>query len=541
MINFTEEQKAAIDHPGSLVITACPGSGKTAVMAAKIQLELEKLKSHQGVAAITFTKKASQELEHRCRAQGAQIRSSFFGTIDSFCLREIIFPFGNYFFDNTLDETKPKYEGDLNDEERALVMKFGDLDSCDRNVFIETIKALQKMGTIFFPTIPQIALIIHETYSACKNYINARYKTIYIDEYQDSSKSQHHLFLSLVRNGCTGVAVGDLRQSIYGWRNCSPEYLKQLTTEPGFSHRTVSINHRCHPSISNYSNRLFNQHFELVESEKTQVWHCKFIGTQHDAAVSLNRLIPAILDKNPNYRLSDVAILARGNPTLDFIREHLTIRCRVYTDNAIDDLNSQLGEFWSALLNYVSDSTLQTDYVLEKIINTEKLPRLKLIALRRSIRRLRTTPQQGLMDEILKITGSIQEKHCKPHELAALVKITSDPEALKQYLPPNLDEVQCMTIHKSKGLEFEVVIHLDLTEWIFPYRKFVSGSKEKIYPDWDQDLNLHFVAVTRAKSICILAHTSERLNKEKLRKVGEPSPFLSLPGLAGLYGNFEYK
>ena len=95
MITYTEEQKEAIKPQGSLVITACPGSGKTAVIAQKIRNELQSLKPYQGVSAITFTRKASKELEERCRKDDSDTKASFFGTIDSFCLSEILYPFLN--------------------------------------------------------------------------------------------------------------------------------------------------------------------------------------------------------------------------------------------------------------------------------------------------------------------------------------------------------------------------------------------------------------------------------------------------------------
>lgn len=92
-----------------------------------------------------------------------------------------------------------------------------------------------------------------------------------------------------------------------------------------------------------------------------------------------------------------------------------------------------------------------------------------------------------------------------------------------------------MTIHKSKGLEFELVYHLDLYDWIHPKRKFVRGCFDVIYDNWEQELNLHFVGITRAKNYCVLVTSTSRLNRDYETKVGNPSQFLSLPGLDGLY------
>jgi DNA helicase-2/ATP-dependent DNA helicase PcrA len=539
MITYTEEQREAIKPQGSLVITACPGSGKTAVIAQKIRNELQSLKSYQGISAITFTRKASKELEERCRKDNSDTKASFFGTIDSFCLSEILYPFLNQVLGGSTESMNPKYESDLTDTERLLTTSLKDIDEVD-TTSLTTIKTLYLNGTVFFPTIPALALYVHQNCMACKNYIKAKYTSIYIDEYQDSSKAQHMLFLSIVNSGITGVAVGDLQQSIYGWRRCIPEFLKQLMTYPGFTHRTVSYNHRCHPSIANYSNRLFNAQFELAPSDSLQVWQCKFIGTQRDAAVSLNKLIPAMLEKFNTCKPSDVAVLVRNNRTLGYLREHVSIPCRIFSDDAIDSLQSKTGFLWTALLKYRFDSTITPDLVLEALPDQSDLSRAKLISARKIIRKARSVDSLLLEEYLQGASKLFLGIEPKDNELTALKNVINDSDAIRQYTPITSDEIQCMTLHKSKGLEFEIVIHLDLSEWIFPFQQVGASFSDKIYPDWEQDLNLHFVGVTRAKSICLLAHTTMRLNGAGETKNGSPSAFLSLPGVQGLFKTFTY-
>ncbi|MDC4712853.1 UvrD-helicase domain-containing protein [Acinetobacter baumannii] len=62
-LNLTQQQIEAIEYSSNLVILACPGSGKTTVMKEKIRKSIPTLLSHQGVIAMTFTKKASAELK----------------------------------------------------------------------------------------------------------------------------------------------------------------------------------------------------------------------------------------------------------------------------------------------------------------------------------------------------------------------------------------------------------------------------------------------------------------------------------------------
>ncbi|OOW00153.1 MULTISPECIES: UvrD-helicase domain-containing protein [Pseudomonas] len=538
MINYTEEQIEAIKPQGSLVITACPGSGKTAVIAEKIRNELAELKSYQGIIAITFTRKASKELEGRCRVNGADTKCSFFGTIDSFCLSEIIYPFLNQIFDGNTADLEPKYESDLTLAETSISAQLNDIDKVEAEE-LELIRKLYLSDTIYFPTIPALAMYIHENCAACRTYIKAKYTSIYIDEYQDSSKAQHNLFLSIVDSGLTGIAVGDLQQSIYGWRRCSPEYLKELIRRHDFTHRTVSYNHRCHASISNYSNRLFNPQFELTPTDSIQVWQCQFTGTQRDAASHLNTIIPSILDKNKTIKASDIAVLVRNNRSLGYLRDHLTIPCRIFADDPIDELQSRTGFLWSALLKYRFDTSTNPDQIIEILPEHSNTSRAKLIDIRRTIRKARSVDQPFLESYLASTSKKLLNIEPKDSELAALKIVASDIDSLKQYTITTTDEIQCMTIHKAKGLEFEIVIHLDLNEWLFPYRVMGESFSDKLYPSWEQDLNLHFVGVTRAKTMCLLVHTTQRLNAKDETKSGEPSAFLRLPGVQTLYKTYS--
>lgn len=80
-----------------------PGSGKTYTIVKKIEKILEKSYEYQGIIAISYTKKASRELEQRCKMTGISMKSSFFGTIDNFYISEIIMPFVKYFFNKRIE------------------------------------------------------------------------------------------------------------------------------------------------------------------------------------------------------------------------------------------------------------------------------------------------------------------------------------------------------------------------------------------------------------------------------------------------------
>ena len=140
-------------------------------------------------------------------------------------------------------------------------------------VYQTVFRELYDKGTILLESVAILALEILKQSRACQNYISSRYVSVFVDEYQDSSEPQHKLFLELLKLGLCGVAVGDVQQSIYAWRGSDPKYILELIDSPDvFEHHLININHRCHPSINNYANRIINEHCEIVETQELRVY-----------------------------------------------------------------------------------------------------------------------------------------------------------------------------------------------------------------------------------------------------------------------------
>jgi len=96
---LTDEQKDFIKAEGNVVLCACPGSGKTFVVAKKMLQYIQRWnRSHQGVAVLSFTNVASDEIENQTKElmpDGFKIEyPHFVGTIDSFINKYILLRFG---------------------------------------------------------------------------------------------------------------------------------------------------------------------------------------------------------------------------------------------------------------------------------------------------------------------------------------------------------------------------------------------------------------------------------------------------------------
>ncbi len=538
-INHTNEQILAINHIGNMVITACPGSGKTTVIVEKIRNCLPLLKEYQGVIAITFTVKASDELKRRCKKNGFNTKQSFFGTIDSFCLKEIIYPFISRVWGKSLSELNVVYKNNLEPDDIA---KYKDITSVILTTanttpdIIEKLIELYRKGFILMSTVGIIANYIVDNSLSCRKYLSVKYKNVFIDEYQDSSEPQHRLFLKLVDLGMIGVAVGDKDQSIYEFRGGSSEYIDELRApDSGFENFDMDLNHRCHPSISNYARRLFDKNCTLIPETDLRMYRYTFDGNQIDLGKKISEWIPAIKKSFDLKSNSEIAILVRNNFTLGYVSQGLSVPHRVYEDNPLEDFSDALSKLYTGLLHYRYNNGITTQDVLLNYVSLG-LNEKQCRAFRQIIKPVRNASDDDLISVLESISDSIYGVKASVKVIAVLNDIISTASIKKQFLAKDENEIQVMTLHKAKGLEFDVVFHLDLYDWIFPKRESTGSYYDPpFYPSWDQELDLHYVGITRARKLCVLMVSNSRLNKDGEVKGGRASPFLNLPGLDGMY------
>ncbi|OPY71578.1 MAG: ATP-dependent DNA helicase PcrA [Syntrophorhabdus sp. PtaU1.Bin002] len=84
---------------------------------------------------------------------------------------------------------------------------------------------------------------------------------------------------------------------------------------------------------------------------------------------------------------------------------------------------------------------------------------------------------------------------------------------------PRADAVVLMTIHMTKGLEFDVVFVTGAEDGLIPYRRPGESG------DVEEERRLLYVAMTRAKKELFLIHARRRSMFGK-REHRSPSPFL---------------
>jgi len=534
----TEQQELILKHDGNAVIIAAPGSGKTFVISQKIRSILTSCHQYHGVIAISFTKKASGELKERCLKNGLDPKSSFFGTIDKFYIGEIIIPFGKQIWKQTGDDFSTPKISTL-DEEQQRAFEWVKVDNPIDGVSDEQIDILRgffKQGIIPLETVDILANYIFRNSLACRKYLKARYKAIYIDEYQDCGSNQHLLFEQIVALGITGVAVGDINQSIYAFSGKSSKYLSGLTSSPNFKTFKLDKNHRCHPSVINYSNYLLDPNIEMLPTSSSVVKLYSVDGDETQIAAWLDQIIAKIAAQQ--IKNNQIGILTKSNRTSDLINQHLKAPHKLIATTDLDLSLTIWSGIFSNLLHFAYDPSFRFIEVIEEFVSFDKLSpdtRRKLVKFRAQIKTLFAEAPLNI-PEVVNVFTEIAEQLAPKSKTQESVKLLSQilnlPTQLDAYKPTNENDVNIMTLHKSKGLEFDVVLHLDLHEWVFPSKYPDNG--EVRFHDYFQDLNLHYVGITRARKGCLLVTSTKRTNKDGDIKNGAPSEFLFKDGIEKL-------
>ncbi len=522
-ITPNEEQEKILEEESNCVVTAKPGSGKTFTITQKVRRVLPTLPHYKGIIAISFTNKASDELERRCLRTGIDKKSSYFGTIDSFFITEIIIPFGAHIFGLPENEMQVLQFEDLeNPKDFDSLKDIKPLQTVSPNI-IKSMRSLFIKGIIILETVGFLALYVFDVSYACRRYLRAKFSHVFIDEYQDCDVWQHELFNRLVRIGLCGVAVGDIDQSIFAFAGKDPKYLTELAQDRRFNYYPLTTNHRCHTSIINYSTKLLSETFTPIPTEEVRVLHKHISGSELAIAEWLSEAIPIIIKHFGISQRNNVAILVKNRPTGNLIHRHLAIEHKPIIRTPLDNETSLWGSMFRRILTWVFSPELTKRELVEKYLHVDYQPKT-VHGVMKKLNEIETIAQHNpalLNDYVayfIQVAESIFPLYKNQTAISNLRNVLASDVFLNSFIPANENEVQLMTLHKAKGLEFDLVFHLNLYRWILPQYK----------GDERQDKNLHYVGITRAKECCVLCTSSQRHNYSRQIVDAENSEFLDL-------------
>lgn len=526
------EQEQAIEFAGDMVVVARPGSGKTSVLSRKVRNFVSELRPFQGIIAISFTNKASDELERRCKADAFDVKSSFFGTIDDFCLREIVFPFARQLMPVAANVKTAK----LRELPEAVTVTLPAIPIEDATVantadFLPFLHEALAQGFVPLDVVGMLSRHIVEQSAACQKYLIARYRAVYIDEYQDSGHFQHQLFLKLKALGLLAVAVGDRDQSIYGFAHKDPRYLLELTAQgSGFARFAITTNFRSHPSINDFALRLLDPNHPISTPNDMRVFIKTVVGDQRAIGTWLKTAIPHLMEYYQVASADKVAILCRHQHSARLIADNLELTHHLVEDSPFEAIPAGEASLFSDLLRLRYDSQKTAEALIDRA-NLHQLTTHGRRAVRRAILNCRSCLDCHLVQTVLDAATRLMGHQPSADGAIELGVVCGDAYKLRWFQKPDDAAIQIMTLHKAKGLEFDLVFHADLYDHVMPTRRYPPGTfGQIIYQDEIQCLNLHYVGVTRAVKACVLMTSNLRINTQGETKNGAPSQFVGRNG-----------
>ncbi len=394
-----------------------------------------------------------------------------------------------------------------------------------------------------------------------------RYKYILVDEFQDINKAQFDVVRILADGYRNLFVVGDDDQSIYGFRGSAPQIMLDFKKYYSEAVRIdMCINYRSTGNIVLASRAVAeeNEHryYKDIITYNTQgdsvsIYEFNTLNDEKTFLVSeIRRLIDA------GIAADDIAVLSRtnviGNMYMSRLKSEGIVCC---DDSEVQDVY----EHWISkdILTYIRialGSRERMDFL--RIIN-KPLRYIKrsyitqpadIDALKRAyngndqmseqvnrlvsdINMIKNMSPFAAVNYIRKgvgydeyIRNYIYEHKADKEELynvldelahraSRYMSLSQWLDGITEYLEQcdierrnnSVEGVHMLTMHSSKGLEYKIVIVMDVCEGIIPYNKAVLDSQI------EEERRLFYVAMTRAKEKLYLLYPKQRYNKDTTR------------------------
>jgi DNA helicase II / ATP-dependent DNA helicase PcrA len=291
---LNERQGIALRQDHHTYIEAAPGTGKTRLVAAKVERELTAARElGRGIACVTYTNAARDEIANRLDGsltseERAVVQIS---TVHGFCMTSIIDPssirLGFQRSAKIAARNMPHYIAALEMAARTATIELGFAVSVQRisallaeiawrdasgsplrrggvpfsgydekvlHVFWSELKQLGCLDyvTVFFES---LRALDDDSFMHC---FTSRYAWIIVDEYQDSNIQQLMLLRRIAASGRVRLfLVGDQNQSIYGFGGASPIESAAFAAEIGAKRCFLTDTHRLPAQIAKHCDYVF--------------------------------------------------------------------------------------------------------------------------------------------------------------------------------------------------------------------------------------------------------------------------------------------
>lgn len=537
MKELTIEQQAAVDCASSnILLTACAGSGKSTTLVERLARTIESGVHPNRILAITYTVSAAFELDRKlCRRMGwveaAHVRTSslgYVGTLHGFCVR-VLKQFGPQFgFPEKFGIMSEEQAKDLLAETAKDMRYKGSQTALEKSVAVFPtqnkiqLDSTQIVAAAFYGTLAKnnlltFDLVLHKGLELLRKIAAEptrawRYEYLFVDEYQDASDVDAAIYDTMP---CSEkFKVGDVKQSIYGFRGGNVENITRLISDPLVAKLNLTTNFRSDVTIVNAANRLMNGDYagpDMVSASK----HNGMVGlveypTAEREIVGVADTIQNVLAQNSS---CSVAVLVRTNSLVTLWQKGLEdmglkVFCRVLT----------LPKDWQMVLTYLALlNDPDNDWLAYKTLVAFRGKDVADELRQQSLTKLQSINQiaMGIPAEVgvtlalnkLKALATVESM-----TMLESIVATAPPEfgiadlllAAQRVSFPEQEQAGVMvsTYHGAKGLEYDMVCLPAFEDGLIPLKSADAAEEQR----------LAYVGLTRARHILQISYALARRN-----------------------------
>lgn len=533
---LNEAQLEAVQTPrGPVVIVAGAGTGKTTTITRRIahQIAIEAFDPRQ-ILAVTFSKKAATELGERLAAlQVPAVRAMTFhaealGQFRRFVSEEVqiissksqvLFPLAKrlptpYRFMSVRDlATEIEWAKNRRISQKDYESAIGDRKppipaDLMMRLYRDYQKELRRRNAMDFEDLLERLIVHLSEDDRDLGIVRGRYRSFTVDEYQDVNLLQETLLRAWVGARDDLCVVGDDYQSIYGFTGATPSYLLRFADRyPNATVVTLTRNHRSTPQILESANRLVpglggsSKRLIATRPKGAAVEIRRFASAQDETAAIVAKVSHLVASGTPPH---EIAILVRINARTEPFEEALSAAKIAYQ---------------------VRDgSFLRRGAARSFLAGARRLP-----------------PEAPVLDSVRSVTDSLgftaepdddlpDDEATRQQDLLRLRLLAEATDAntiaaFAQELRDRFESdhdgvgVVLMTLHRSKGLEFDAVFLPRLEDGELPIRH------AKTSDEIEEERRLLYVGITRARDSLWVSMARSR--PEERRGAMKPSPFLA--------------
>ena len=411
-----------------------------------------------------------------------------------------------------------------------------------------------------FVTLNRLAELIVRANPKIARALRATYPYVFVDEFQDTSFAQYDFLLSTFGHGGTVVtAVGDHKQRIMGWAGARQDAFEQFEADFGAPRVNLLFNFRSSPelvrvqhfiaeALDPQSPQIQSQAPAQLDRDVVQIWHSKSTDLERETLAQWISADMAARGKRP----SDYVLLVRQKAD-DFEEEfqpafaamglRLRNESRVIGRSNVQDLmvdeaastalacvrlatGQRSAPAWSRLSGavYALRGAAEDDEVLRSRVDRElqsflgelgrdlraHAPSAELaIAVAKRVfdfldaGALKDTFSAYSRNDLLEVM--IEAFSLQLQQAAAQAATWAD--CIDRYVGAN--DVPLMTVHKSKGLEYDTVFFVGLDDQ--SWWSHTPGNPDGIAT--------FFVALSRAKQRAVFLFCERRGGRQKVSEL----------------------